>query len=190
MVKYEGVWRRYNKLTDSHMIRALRKTLNRWLLYLMGLHPIRTTQNGVEIFVKPGKKSPLDFVVKYREPGKNLRTPKHVHLIVELYVKEAYNKPLTHQLRDHLIQVFNHIQPVSSFPPQLQVYQPNHVIPFRALDNVGEFSVEFLLIVSELIFIQEKTNYPHGSLTRELYEAFGNKDRFSVISMASYQGMR
>lgn len=37
------------------------------------------------------------------------------------------------------------------------------------------YIVEFLLVVSELIFIQEKTNYPQGSLTRELYEDFGTK---------------
>jgi hypothetical protein len=103
-----------------------------------------------------------DFVVRFREPEKQWRTPKHIHLIVELYVKEAYNKELTHQLRDHLLQVFQAVQPIVSYPPDLQFFKPEHAQPFEPLNAVGEMSVEFLLVVSELIFIQEKTNYQGG----------------------------
>lgn len=166
--------------------------LRRWMLKLAGITIIHRTQTGVEIAVKSGEKpqSPYDFVVQYREPGKRWRTPKHIHLVVELYVKEAYNKQLTHQMRDHLLQVFQEVKPITQYPPSLQVYQPAHVIPFKELDAVGEFSVEFLLVVSELIFIQEKTNYPEGSLTYELYRDFGQKDRFSVVHKATYRGQR
>ncbi len=155
-------------------------------------HLVHTTQDGVEIFVERGKKptSPYDFVVKFRDPrlSSHLRTPKHIHLIVELYVKEAFDKQLTYKLRNHLLWLFDQVQPIQTFPPTLQIFQPQHVLPFKALDQVGEFSVEFLLVVSELIFIQEKTNYPTGSLTRQLYEDFGQKDRFSVIHKAVFRG--
>lgn len=119
-----------------------------------------------------------------------LQGVKHVHLVVEMYVKEAYNPSLTYQLRDHLLQVFDKVQPVAGFPPALQVYRQGDEQLFQALDAVGEFSTEFLLVVSELIFIQEKTNYPQGSLTRELYAAFGVRDRFSVIHIATHRGTR
>ncbi len=56
--------------------------------------------------------------------------------------------------------------------------------PFKELDKVGEFSVEFMLVVTELMAIQEKTNYPRGSLTESLYRDFDTKDRFSVIQKA------
>jgi hypothetical protein len=167
-----------------------RVVYHRWLL-LKGIHPISTTQQGVEIGVLPGRKpqSALDFIVRFKEPNKKQwRTPRHIHLVVELYVKEAYNPQLTYALRDHLISVFNRVQPITSFPPKLQVYQRGDEQKFAALDAVGEFSVEFLLVVSELIFIQEKTNYPSGSLTKELYEDFGRKDRFSVIHKAVFRG--
>ena len=165
-------------------------TLRRWLLLLTGKRPVWTTQNGVEIAVAKGTKpqSPYDFVVKYREPGKRWRTPKHIHLIVELYVKEAYDKALTHQLCNHLLNVFKQVQPITGYPPSLQYFQPAHATQFQALNAVGEMTVEFLLVVSELIFIQEKTNYKTGSLTYDLYKAFGVKDRFSVIHMATYRG--
>jgi hypothetical protein len=166
-------------------------TLRRWLLLLTGKRPVWTTQNGVEIAVAKGTKpqSPYDFVVKYREPGKRWRTPKHIHLIVELYVKEAYDKALTHQLCKHLLNVFKQVVPITAYPPSLQYFKPDHATQFEALNAVGEMTVEFLLVVSELIFIQEKTNYPAGSLTYKLYQAFvANKDRFSVIQMATYRG--
>jgi hypothetical protein len=149
-----------------------------------------TTSNNVEIRVYPGKKtqSPFDFIVRFKEPGKRERTPRHVHLIVEMYVKHAYNPTLTMKLRDHILHMFEHIQPIDSFPPTLQFFQPHHVEPFRELDGVGEFTVEFLLVVTELIGIQEKTNYPDGSLTESLYRDFGVADRFSVIQKATWRG--
>jgi hypothetical protein len=164
------------------------QTLRRWTLLLTGKHLVWTTQNGVEIVVEKGKKSPYDFKVRFREPGKRWwRTPEHVHLIVELYVKEARYRELTLQLRDHLLQVFQQVQPIDYFPPKLQFFEPSHAESFELLNSVGEMSVEFLLVVSELIFIQEKTNYPAGSLTYELYESFGTKDRFSVVQRATFK---
>lgn len=163
--------------------------LRRWVLLLSGKHLIWTTQEGVEIAVEKGRKkqSPYDFKVRFREPGKRWRTPEHVHLIVELYVKEVYDRQLTLQLRNHLLQVFQQVQPINYFPPKLQVFEPSQTEAFQPLNSVGEMSVEFLLVVSELIFIQEKTNYPAGSLTYELYKSFGTKDRFSVVQRATFK---
>jgi hypothetical protein len=152
------------------------------------VHHCYKTGRDVAIVVLPGVKSTHDFIVKYSEPGRRLRTPQHVHLIVELYVKQAHNAALTHALRDHLLSVYSRIIPVTAFPPALQVFQPSDPERFKDLDAVGEFTVEFLLVVNELIFIQEKTNYPAGSMTERLYRAFGVEDRFKVISRATFRG--
>jgi hypothetical protein len=66
-------------------------------------------------------------------------------------------------------------------------HKPEHVEKFKKLNKVGEFSVEFLLVVIELIAIQEKTNYPMGTLTEELYKDLFVKDRFSVIQKATWR---
>ncbi len=168
-------------------LRTILYTLSRRMTPTVKIH---TTQEGVEIFVSQGRKSSNDFVVKYKDRrySTKSRTPKHIHLIVELYVKEAYDKQLTHQLRDYLVSLFDKVRPIDRFPPALQVYKPGNEQPFKKLDAVGEYSVEFLLVVTELIFIQEKTNYPEGSLTKELYEDFGKADRFSVIQKAAWRG--
>lgn len=147
---------------------------------------VYTTNANVQIAVYPGRKpeSPYDFIVKFREPGKRERTPAHVHLIVEMYVKHAHNPSLTLRLKDHILAMLCQIKPINSFPPNLQFFKPEHIKSFKDLDKVGEFTLEFLLVMTELMAIQEKTNYPGGSLTESLYKDFGVKDRFSVIQKA------
>jgi len=39
-----------------------------------------------------GENPDLDFIVKYRDPEKRLRTPSHTHWIVDLLIKDEYNK--------------------------------------------------------------------------------------------------
>jgi len=128
---------------------------------------VYTTKEGIKIFTVRGKKpqSKFDFVVKYFDPRyqrseRVLRTPRHIHPIVEMYVKQAYEPKLTEKLRLHLLKIFRHIKPINYYSPRLQFFKPVHAARFKKLDKVGEFSAEFFLVVSELIMIQEKTNYP------------------------------
>ena len=154
----------------------------------MSRYLVYTTAANVGIFVETGRKSPFDFRVRFLGPHGKLRTPRHVHLIVELYVKHAFDGPLAIQLRDHLLHVFDQLRPVDQFPPALQVFQPDHASQFARLDSVGEFPADFFLVVNELIFIQEKTNYPTGSATQSLYKDFQTKDMFAVIQGAVWTG--
>jgi len=98
------------------------------------------------------------------------------------------NKELALKLRDHMLSVFDRISPVRYFPPKLQVFNPSDVDRFKELNGFGEYDVEFLLVVSELLMIQEKTNYPLGSMTQQMYAAFGREDIFGVVSSASFRG--
>jgi hypothetical protein len=154
-------------------------------------HLIHTTHDNVAIFVDQGKKvqSPYDFIVRYQEPGKRIRTPKHIHLIVDLYLKRAGDDKLTSQLTEHIIdEVILKMQPAISYPPALQVFSQQHQQRFNRLDLYGEYSVEFLLVITELIMIQEKTNYPTGTINLELFRKFHNRaDIFSVISAATFR---
>lgn len=174
----------YYYLESSYKIWKVRRLQEDDLVY--------TTEANVQIGVYPGRKpeSPYDFIVKFREPNKRERTPAHVHLIVEMYVKHAHNPSLTLKLKEHILTVLKSIKPVNSFPPNLQFFKPEHIEPFKELYKVGEFTVEFLLVVTELMAIQEKTNYPEGSLTESLYEDFGVKDRFQVIQKAVLKRLR
>jgi len=109
-------------------------------------------------------------------------------MTVKMFVKSAYNSSLTLKLREHILKMLGQIQPVTSFPPTLQYFRPEHAEPFKELNKVGEFTVEFLLVAIELVAIQERTNYPTGTLTGSLYKSFGVKDRFQVIQKAVWRG--
>ena len=153
-------------------------------------HLIYTTRKGVKIFVSKGGKSQFNFKVQYQEPGKAVRTPKHIHLIIDLYMKRTGNKQLTMELVDHIVNnIILKVQSSTINPPKIQVFSSEHVEQFKELDNYGEYPVEFLLIVTELIMIQEKTNYPNGVLNLNLFKKFREeKDIFSVVSVATFRG--
>ncbi len=152
---------------------------------------VHRTERNVLVLVSAGKKSPNDFRVHYREPGKRIRTPKHIHLIIDLYMKLSRNHDLTMKLVDHIINnIILKVRPADSFAPELQVFSQSHLEEFKELDQYGEYSVEFLLVVTELIMIQEKTNYPDGTMNLKVYRTFreGN-DIFKVVSVATFRGM-
>lgn len=152
-------------------------------------HKIYTTRDGVEIIVEPGEKSRYDFRVKYRQPGKRERTPKHIHLIIDLYMKKDGNRELTLKLVQEFLSMLNNLSVSSKFPPTFQEFSSEKLKPFEELNRFGEYSVEFLGAIFDLIMIQEKTNYPKGTINRKLFEAFLNeKDIFSVVSAATFRG--
>ena len=155
-----------------------------------GPYLLHTTADNVKIYVSKGGKSEFNFKVQYREPGKRLRTPKHIHLIIDLYMKLTGNKPLTMRLVDHIInEIILKVQPSTSNPPTLQVFSPSHVEQFQELNRYGEYSVEFILVIGELIMIQEKTNYPQGMMNLRLFRLFREEaDIFTVVSAATFRG--
>jgi len=150
---------------------------------------VYTTANQVEIHVEHGSKSPHDFIVKYREPNKRLRTPKHIHLVVDLFAKRTGNLTLTNTLVDHIIQnIILKVAPADSFPPSLQIFKPSDVTQFQKLSQYGEYSVEFLLVMTEFIMIQEKTNYPSGTINLDLFQKIRDgADIFSIVSAATFR---
>lgn len=101
----------YYHLLCSYRMWQVRRCLQDDVVYV--------TSRNVQIRVYPGRKqqSPHDFIVRFQEPGKRERTPRHVHIIVEMYVKHAYNPDLTLRLRDHILEMFRHVQPADTFPP-------------------------------------------------------------------------
>ena len=151
---------------------------------------IHRTSDAVEIYTEPGIKSRYDFRVRYREPGKRVRTPQHIHIIVDLYQKRGREPNVTNSLADHVINcIIQRVVPATSYPPSLQVFEPSHIRQFEGLSGVGNYSPEFLLVVIELIMIQERTNYPEGNLNLQLFQKFRkNEDIFGVVGAATFRG--
>lgn len=116
-----------------------------------------------------------------------MRTPKHIHLIIDLYLKLSRNKELTLKLIDYLIDLMKKLKPETTYPPTLQVYSKQDLSKFDELNSYGQYSVEFIIVVTELIMIQEKTNYPTGTMNVKVFERFRDKhdDIFAVVSAAT-----
>ena len=114
---------------------------------------MHTTKEGVKILVSKGQKkeSPFDFRVHYQEPDKRVRTPKHIHIIIDLYMKLSRNKELTLKLVDYLIAMMKKLKPENKFPPSLQVYDKKELAQFEELNKYGQYSAEFILVTTELI---------------------------------------
>lgn len=143
-----------------------------------------TTKAGWEIFVKKGGKSPQDFVVRYRQPGKRLRTPKHIHIAVDLYAKRTGNPGLVREFCAHLVRRFQQIAPLDAYPPRIRL-DADDVRRFEPLGQWGEYDAEFLLAVNELLILQEKTNYPQGTATLA-WAKFPDADVFTIVSSWSW----
>lgn len=118
-----------------------------------------------------------------------LRTPKHIHLIVDLFAKRTGDLQLSNALIDYIIQdIILKVTPSISYPPSLQIFKPVHAESFSALSKYGEYSAEFLLVITELIMIQEKTNYPNGTINLKLFQKLrAGADIFSVVSAATFR---
>ena len=99
------------------------------------------------------------------------------------------NKELTLKLVDYLIDMMKKLKPETKYPPSLQVYVKQDLTEFEELNNYGQYSVEFIVVVTELIMIQEKTNYPTGTMNVKVFERFRNTndDIFAVVSAATFR---
>lgn len=154
-----------------------------------------SASDGSVVTVRPGRKpsSRLDFVVRYRQAGRRRRTPKHIHTVVDLYLKRCREPALTDQLVDEIIAYTREVQPVAKFPPvEPPLFQSQVELvasKYAGLSGQGEYPVDFLIAVSMLLMLQEKTNYPSHPLRLNVFEAFrSGKDIFTVVSTATFRG--
>jgi len=151
---------------------------------------VATTRSGKEIFVCQGSKSQYDFIVKFKLPNSNMRgrALTHAHLLSELHIALAINEQLAKDLRDYLLDLFQKLDPLTQYPPQIEFVTDQDVETYRELDAIRDFDVEFLMKSFELIMLQEKTNYPNGSLTVDLLNSFCNEERIMNMFRATFRG--
>ena len=61
--------------------------------------------------------------------------------------------------------------------------------PFTPLDQYGEYSIEFIGNVIELMMIQEKTGHHAAFMFKGVLDAiYNDKDIFSIVSQAGHRG--
>lgn len=150
------------------------------------------------IYVFQGKLSQFDIVIKYKKDGKHIRTPKHIHWVVDILMKIQGNEELTKKYLSAIQNCWNTCVPLSNndFETLKNLVQNGEkdikIEQYFALNAFGEYDVEFLYVLMELLAVQEKTNRVDasmfGKIIEELLEA--DRDIFKIISTAGFGGRR
>lgn len=150
------------------------------------------------IYVFQGNLSQFDIVIKYKKDGKRIRTPKHIHWVVDILMKMQGNEILT---RQYLLAVQNCWK--SSGPLSNNNYETLKELiengekeidieQYSDLNTFGEYDIEFLYVLMELLAAQEKTNfadaYMFGKIIEDLLES--DRDIFTIVSTAGFGGRR
>ena len=85
--------------------------------------------------------------------------------------------------------MMENLVPEVEYPPKLQFFNNATLDRFSDLNGYGQYSVEFILVVTELIMIQEATNYPTGTMNVKVFQKFKDQhdDLFSVVGAATFK---
>lgn len=150
------------------------------------------------IYVFQGNLSQFDIVIKYKKDGKRIRTPKHIHWVVDILMKMQGNEEVTKKYLFAIQNCWNNCVPLSNNDFEtLKALIENgekdiEIEQYFNLNSFGEYDVEFLYVLMELLAVQEKTNredaYMFGKIIEELLEA--DRDIFKIISTAGFGGRR
>jgi len=146
---------------------------------------------GESVYVYPGKFSEFDIMIKYKQNGSRLRTPKHIHWVADILLKKQGNEDLTNRLLDYLADMWENIKPISS-ENERQNITPDYLnfpVALNQLNAFGYYSVEFIILLAELLAKQEKTNRRDAYMFGQVLDKTRNSDDlFSIISKATFRG--
>ncbi len=150
------------------------------------------------IYVFQGNLSQFDIVIKYKKDGTRIRTPKHIHWVVDILMKMQGNEILTKRYLKAIQNCWKTCVPLANNDYYtLKTLIENgeddiDIVQFYDLNAFGEYDVEFLYVLMELLAVQEKTNradaYMFGDIIEELLDA--DRDLFKIISTAGFGGRR
>ena len=150
------------------------------------------------IYVFQGNLSQFDIVIKYKKDGTRIRTPKHIHWVVDVLMKMQGNEILAKRYLLAIQNCWKSCVPLTNNDyDTLKALIKNgekdiDIDQFVSLNTFGEYDVEFLYVLMELLAVQEKTNradaYMFGNIIEELLDT--DRDIFKIISTAGFGGRR
>ncbi len=138
-----------------------------------------------------GENPELDFVVKYKEENKRLRTPSHTHWIVDLLVKGTSNKEALLTYVNDIIKIYDESVRFKSHEERInyELKYPNLMVTKHIqLQGLGYYSIETLTSFIELFSKCEKQSDGafmfRGllSLVKEYCE--GKKDFYQIVGLS------
>lgn len=133
-----------------------------------------------------------DILIKYKEEGKRVRTPKHIHWVIDLLIKKEHNKELTLRFMKYLRDIYDHVEGFKSKEDkqkcELTETTDEKLKEFEELNNYGEYKIDFIGHLIELMIKMEKNTPPEkpARVFKELMDAIiQEKEIFVVVSKAT-----
>lgn len=151
-----------------------------------------TLTDGTKIGIFQGNRgqhSDLDILIKFQQQGKNVRTPAHIHWVIDLLIKKEHNKELTLEFVKYLRDMWEKVEPFRTKAEQqkceLKQTSPEKLKKFEPLNQYGEYSVEFIGHLIELMMRMEKTGLDRAFVFKQLMDTIlQEKDIFSICAKA------
>lgn len=136
-----------------------------------------------------------DIIIKYQERGKRLRTPKHIHWVIDLLIKKEHNRELTLKFMKYLRDMYERVEAFKSKEDRSNCYlketSKEKLKQFEELNKYGEYKVDFIGHLIELMIKMEKNTPPEkpARVFRELMDAMiQEKEIFVIVSKATQIG--
>ncbi|MBI2004163.1 hypothetical protein HYS72_01730 [Candidatus Pacearchaeota archaeon] len=136
-----------------------------------------------------------DILIKYQESGKRLRTPKHIHWVIDLLIKKEHNRELTLKFMKYLRDMYDKVEAFCSKEDRakciLKETTKEKLKQFEELNKYGEYKVDFIGHLIELMIKMEKNTPPEkpARVFRELMDAMiQEKEIFVIVSKATQIG--
>jgi hypothetical protein len=142
-----------------------------------------------------GHKPEHDILIKYQQEGKKVRTPKHIHWVIDLLIKKEHNRELTLEFMKYLRDMYERVEAFKSKKDRaaciLKEITPEKLKPFQELNKYGEYHIDFIAHLIELMIKMEKNTPPEkpARVFRELMDAMlQEKEIFVIVSKATQIG--
>jgi len=136
-----------------------------------------------------------DILIKYKEQDKRIRTPKHIHWVIDLLVKKEHNKELTLKFMKYLRDMYERVEGFKNKEDRqkcnLKETTKEKLKEFKELDKFGGYKVEFIGHLIELMIKMEKNTLPEkpARVFRELMDTMiQEKEIFVIVSKATQIG--
>ena len=149
------------------------------------------TDNVTEVAIYQGSRGEnpdIDFIVKYKEEGKRLRTPSHTHWIVDLLVKSEVSKDNLLSFVNDMIKIYDEAVPFKSVEERNKYvlkYPTQMVSKHSILQGHGYYTIETLTAFIELFSLCEKQSTGafmfRGLLTLVKEYCEGKKDFYQIV---------
>lgn len=153
-------------------------------------------ENNYKIHVFSGEITKNDIRIMYSEKGKRIRTPKHIHWVVDLLLKMQERNDLTREFIKELQNEWKQTKPLKKNDEKTLITLVEDCIiitdvsKYQDLNMYGEYNVEFLVVLMNLLMTQEKTNDPNAFMFGKILDALLNEelDIFAIMSIAGFGG--